>query len=180
MTTLAGSSLCRSCCTVQTQLRFVCSAVVLLIMTTLAGSTLCRSCCTVQTQLRFVCSAVVLFSALEHCYLNDRKVLVWVSLNYTRIKTVLYDLFVTQCVCMHSDELKFVKQNYQYLFWRNCFAQNADCCREYMNLISHLFVFAFDLLFWIKCNSCQVCSCFSFSALTLLVGWQEGHPPCKI
>ena len=24
-----------------------------------------------------------------------------------------------------------------------------------------------------------VCACFVFSALTLLVGWQEGHPACK-
>jgi len=24
-----------------------------------------------------------------------------------------------------------------------------------------------------------VCSLFAFSALTLLVGWQEGHPACK-
>ena len=27
-------------------------------------------------------------------------------------------------------------------------------------------------------NGC-VCVCLAFSALTLLVGWQEGHPACK-
>jgi len=25
----------------------------------------------------------------------------------------------------------------------------------------------------------SLCLCLTFSALTLLVGWQEGHPACK-
>ena len=32
------------------------------------------------------------------------------------------------------------------------------------------------LLFIVRLTICQ---CFAFSALTLLVGWQEGHPACK-
>jgi len=33
---------------------------------------------------------------------------------------------------------------------------------------------AFDAIFWVGESGL-----FPFSALTLLVGWQEGHPACK-
>jgi len=33
--------------------------------------------------------------------------------------------------------------------------------------------------FYLKCNECVNMCVFAFSALTLLVGRQEGHPACK-
>jgi len=34
-------------------------------------------------------------------------------------------------------------------------------------------------LLWLNFLACGHRRCTAFSALTLLVGWQEGHPACK-
>jgi len=59
-------------------------------------------------------------------------------------------------------------------FWQECFAESRQLKDV---VIYHLTSFqnwkhaaSFDLNFFVCCG---------FSALTLLVGWQKGHPVCK-
>jgi len=93
-----------------------------------------------------------------------------------------YSLAVTSSLLSHIHEL-LCNSSFQTAFLSKCKCLPVDflypdiveakCCLQVRILYSsYVYCTANILLF-------QCSSCCAFSALTLLVGWQEGHPACK-
>jgi len=95
--------------------------------------------------------------------------------NFMKTKTGTYNSVCVVSVCWFSvvgTSENFVKKNYVNISF-DLFILFVSKMTAPFNLFFDVFVF----LFWLQ-KFCSLIS-YAFSALMLLVGWQEGHPACK-
>ena len=143
--------------------------------------------------------------AKSHCpnALADGNQCIWIMAKMLELSTLLSTV---HCPCtlssnifnpMNNSELwKWVEEIMQSANWRCCLvARTLSSLHSMMVSVVCLYVLLYedqlsdDPIWWVRLlpSLCYIAylrvfvslSAFSFSALTLLVGWQEGHPACK-